>query len=150
MILSGILKTGESPLSITKHKSHVTLWYDSSHSQSKSSTVLAFFHRAGILASNMQSRASRRLSLMIMVPSTASFSSVRVLRTRLRTLCILSISCLRKMFMGWNGPIFCSLSFTFRGDIQSTWQELDTTMIVYDSIVLCPGVSKEALLFTMP
>lgn len=86
--------------------------------QSRSRFKRTFFHWAGILASNMQFNASRRFSLMMMVPSIASFSSVRVLRARVSTLCILSISCLRKMFIGWNGPIFCSLSLTCRGDIQ--------------------------------
>lgn len=38
-------------------------------------------HFLGMRASYMQSRASRRLSFMIMVPSIASFSSERVVRT---------------------------------------------------------------------
>lgn len=86
--------------------------------QNQSRCKRTFFHRAGILASNMQFNASRRFSLMMMVPSMASLSSVRVLRTRARTFCILSISCLRKMFIGWKGPIFSSLSLTCHGDIQ--------------------------------
>lgn len=73
--------------------------------------------------------ASPRSSLMMMVPSIASFSSVRVLRTRVSSLCILSISCLRKMFIGWNGPIFCSLSFTCHGDIQHMSKNVTATNI---------------------
>ena len=47
-----------------------------------------------------------------MVPSIANLRSVSVCRTALITLCMRSISCLRKMFMGDNGPIFCRRALT--------------------------------------
>lgn len=68
--------------------------------------------RAGMRASYMQSRASRRFSLIMMVPSMASLRSVKVFRTSKMTRCIRSISWRRKMFMGWRGPIFFSRSLT--------------------------------------
>lgn len=68
--------------------------------------------RAGMRASYMQSRASRRFSLMMMVPSMASLRSVKVLRTSTMTRCIRSISWRRKMFMGCRGPIFFRRSLT--------------------------------------
>lgn len=71
-----------------------------------------FFQMVGIRASNMLSSASRRFSLMMMVPSMASLRSDRVVRTKLMTLCILSISWRRKMLMGCSMPIFLSLSLT--------------------------------------
>ena len=52
-------------------------------------------------------------SLIIMVPSIASFKSVRVCRTKVITRCIRSISCLKKMFMEASAPIFCSRALTF-------------------------------------
>lgn len=71
-----------------------------------------FFQRAGIRASYMQSSASRRFSLITMVPSMASLRSVKVVLTRAITLCIRSISWRRKMFMGCKEPIFRRRSFT--------------------------------------
>ena len=52
-------------------------------------------------------------SLIMMVPSMASFRSVSVCRTAVITLCIRSISCLKKIFMGDSAPIFCNLAFTW-------------------------------------
>ena len=78
-----------------------------------------FFQRAGMRASYMQSRASRRFSLMMMVPSIASLRSVKVFRTRTMTLCIRSISWRRKMFMGWKGPIFWRRSLTWLHFVES-------------------------------
>ena len=49
----------------------------------------------------------------MMVPSMASFRSVSVCRTAVITLCIRSISCLKKIFMGDSAPIFCNLAFTW-------------------------------------
>lgn len=95
-----------------------------------------FFHLAGIRASNMQFKASRRSSLMMMVPSMASLSSVKVLRTRVRIRCIRSTSCLRKIFMGWRGPIFCSLSFTCQGDIQAVQIQDQTATVTSESAPL--------------
>lgn len=51
-------------------------------------------------------------SLIIIVPSIASFKSVRVCRTKVITRCIRSISCLKKMFMEARAPIFCSRALT--------------------------------------
>ena len=63
----------------------------------------------------MPKRQNRRklTSLIMMVPSMASFRSVSVCRTAVITLCIRSISCLKKIFMGDSAPIFCSLAFTW-------------------------------------
>ena len=72
-----------------------------------------FFQRAGTRASYMQSSASLRFWLMMMVPSMASLRSVSVLRTRTITRCMRSTSCRRKMFIGWKGPIFWRRSRTW-------------------------------------
>ena len=63
----------------------------------------------------MPKRQNRRklTSLIMMVPSMASFRSVSVCRTAVITLCIRSISCLKKIFMGDSAPIFCNLAFTW-------------------------------------
>ena len=63
----------------------------------------------------MPKRQNRRklTSLIMMVPSMASFRSVSVWRTAVITLCIRSISCLKKIFMGDSAPIFCNLAFTW-------------------------------------
>ena len=53
-------------------------------------------------------------SLMMMVPSMASCRSCRVFLTIVITLCMRSISCLRKIFIGAMAPIFCSLAFTYK------------------------------------
>jgi len=69
-------------------------------------------HAFGMRASYMQSRASRRFSDMMIVPSTASLRSVSVDRTAMSTFCIRSISWRKKMFKGWADPIFFRQSFT--------------------------------------
>ena len=43
----------------------------------------------------------------------ASLRSVRVLRTLPMIRCIRSISCRRKMVIGWKGPIFCRCARTY-------------------------------------
>ncbi len=73
-----------------------------------------FFHAFGILASYMLSRASRRFSDMMMLPSMASLRSVSVLRTIVMIRCIRSISCLKKIFTGCRLPIFWRRSLTYR------------------------------------
>ena len=50
----------------------------------------------------------------MMVPSIASLRSLRVTLTIMITLCILSISCFRKIFKGCNRPIFFKRSFTYK------------------------------------
>ncbi|KAK2185971.1 hypothetical protein NP493_215g00027 [Ridgeia piscesae] len=74
-----------------------------------------FCHTAGIFASYMLSSASRRFSDMMMVPSMASLRSFKVVRTVEMTLCMRSISCCRKMFIGARLPIFASFAFTSNG-----------------------------------
>ena len=54
-------------------------------------------------------------SLMMMVPSMASLRSSRVQRTRVRTRCMRSISCRRKIVMEDKELIFCRRAFTCRG-----------------------------------
>ena len=97
-------------------------WFRSSRSVNQKPSVAdsqeIFFQLVGTRASNMLSRASRRFSLMMMVPSIASLRSDRVVRTRVMTFCILSISWRRKMLIGWSMPIFLSLSLTCQG---KTW-----------------------------
>ena len=58
----------------------------------------------GILASYMQSSASRSVSDMMMVPSIASLRSYSVERTLKMTFCIRSISWRRNMFIGCKCP----------------------------------------------
>lgn len=52
-------------------------------------------------------------SLMMIVPSIASFRSLRLLRRIEMTFCILSISCLRNMFIEFRWPIFIKRAFTW-------------------------------------
>lgn len=52
-------------------------------------------------------------SLMMIVPSIASFRSFRLFRRSEITLCILSISCLRNMFIELRCPIFTKRAFTY-------------------------------------
>lgn len=68
----------------------------------------------------MPKKQNRRklTSLIMMVPSMASFRSVSVCRTAVITLCIRSISCLKKIFMGDSAPIFCNLAFTWNKKIK--------------------------------
>ncbi len=57
-------------------------------------------------------------------PSMASLRSVRVVRTRPMTRCILSSSWRRNIVMGWNVPIFCRLLLTcieWFENVQSTF-----------------------------
>ena len=54
-------------------------------------------------------------SLMMMVPSIASWRSCRVLRTSEITFCMRSISCLKNIFIDDNAPIFCSLALICQG-----------------------------------
>lgn len=53
-------------------------------------------------------------SLIIIVPSMASFRSFKLLRSIEITFCILSISCLRNMFIELRCPIFIKRAFTLR------------------------------------
>lgn len=62
--------------------------------------IHTFLQAAGILASYMQSSASRRFSDMMIVPSMASFRSIRVDLTTVMTFCIRSISWRRNIFSG--------------------------------------------------
>ena len=101
-----------------------------------------FFQKLGTLASNMLSRASFKFSDMMMVPSMASFKSLRVLRTVDITFCILSTSCLRKMFSGFRWSIFRRRSLTWSKitmpfskshswPISDEWEEPNDTYFVW-------------------
>ena len=75
-------------------------------------------------------------SLMMMVPSMASFRSVSVCRTAVITLCIRSISCLKKIFMGDSAPIFCNLALTWneKKNKKTKRKELSTFVLEYQFI----------------
>ena len=73
-------------------------------------------------------------SLIMMVPSMASFRSVSVCRTAVITLCIRSISCLKKIFMGDSAPIFCSLAFTWNEKKRKKKREFSTFVLEYQFI----------------
>ena len=93
-----------------------------------------FFQVSGTRASNMLSRVAFKSSLITIVPSRAIFRSSRVrlgekechekwhntrsldlYLTRVRIFCILSISCLKKMFIGNIPPSLTKASFTSWG-----------------------------------
>ena len=73
-------------------------------------------------------------SLIMMVPSMASFRSVSVCRTAVITLCIRSISCLKKIFMGDSAPIFCSLAFTWNEKKRKKKRDFSTFVLEYQFI----------------
>ena len=85
----------------------------------------------------MLSSASRRFSLMMIVPSIASLRSLKVKRTMLMTRCMRSISCRRKMFIGDRDPIFWSLK------IQQIYpyRTLDSNMVCIFELMYCRNIN---------
>ena len=100
-----------------------------------------FCQSSGIFASNMLSRASLKFSDIMIVPSMASLRSFRVTLTAEITLCILSISCLRKMFIGCRAPIFWSRARTWNNINNDLNMEIIIAERPSSEVELAPGTT---------
>ena len=108
---NGLLPDGTKPLLEQCWPVITYLWFTAISARGQW-VPLTLFHVLGILASYMLSRASRRFSDMMMVPSMASFRSFSVVRTSVMTRCMRSISWRRKIFNGCRAPILRRRSLT--------------------------------------